>query len=187
MIASESFHFDHAYTDPILADSAADAHVSIIGGHIYDGGIAPYALAMSHGKEVWMTEHMDTNISWTAALGTAKEINDCLALANFSLYNWWYIRRSYGPIDEHGIPTKRGYAMAQFAKYIRPGYQRVNVPNNLTPDVYISAYKRWSEHLVIVAINMGNSPVSQPLTITGGPGTGLLYASYHVTDQEPVG
>jgi glucuronoarabinoxylan endo-1,4-beta-xylanase len=57
--------------------------------------------------------------------------------------------------------------MAQFAKYIRPGYQRVNVPNNPTPNVYVSAYKSGTA-LVIVAINMSNSPVSQPFIIGGG-------------------
>ena len=83
LIASESFQFDHSYTDPILNDSAADAHLSIVGGHIYGGGLAPYPLAVSKGKEVWMTEHLDTSTNWAGALGTAKEINDCLATANF--------------------------------------------------------------------------------------------------------
>src|SRR5579872_1848395 len=139
LIAAESFHFDQSYTDPILNDSAAASHLSIIGGHIYGAGLAPYPLAVSAGKEVWMTEHLDTSIDWSGALNTAKEISDCMAVAGFSVYNWWYLKRFYGPIDQNDNPTKRGFVMAQFSKYIRPGYQRINVTYNPTANIYVSA------------------------------------------------
>lgn len=180
LIAAESYHFDQSYTDQILGDSTASSHLSIVAGHIYGGGLASYPLAVSKGKEVWMTEHLDTNITWSAVLGTAKEINDCLVQANFSAYNWWYLKRFYGPMDDNDNPTKRGFIMAQFSKYIRPGYQRVNVPNNPTANVYVSAYKNGTS-LIIVAINMGTSTINQPFTISGG----TLPASFtpHITNS----
>jgi glucuronoarabinoxylan endo-1,4-beta-xylanase len=167
LIASESFHFDPSYTDPILNDSAAASHLSIVGGHIYGGGLAPYPLAASKGKEVWMTEHLDTSTDWNGALNTAKEISDCMGVAGFSVYNWWYLKRSYGPIDPNDNPTKRGFVMAQFSKFIRPGAQRIGVPYNSTNNVYLTAYKTGTS-LVIVAINTGASVVQQPFTFASG-------------------
>ena len=166
LMAAESFHFDQSYTDPILNDSAAAAHLSIIGGHIYGGGLAPYPQAVTAGKEVWMTEHLDTLTDWTSSLNTAKEISDCMAVAGYSVYNWWYLKRFYGPIDDNDNPTKRGFVMAQFSKYIRPGYQRIDATYNPTPNIYVSAYKKGSG-FVIVAINMGPALVSQPFSMGG--------------------
>jgi glucuronoarabinoxylan endo-1,4-beta-xylanase len=166
LIACESFHFDQSYTDPILQDSVAASHLSIVGGHIYGGGLAAYPLAVSKGKEAWMTEHLDTSSDWNGALNTAKEISDCMAVAGYSVYNWWYLKRFYGPIDDNDNPTKRGFVMAQFSKYIRPGSQRIGVPYNQTANVYISAYKSGTS-LVIVAVNMNNAVVNQPFSIGG--------------------
>ena len=166
LIASESFHFDPAYTDPILNDSTAASHLSIVGGHIYGAGLAPYPLAVSKGKEVWMTEHLDTSTDWTGALNTAKEISDCMGVAGFSVYNWWYLKRSYGPIDPNDNPTKRGFVMAQFSKFIRPGAQRIGAPYTVSNNVSLTAYKNGTG-LVIVAVNMGTTAINQPFSIGG--------------------
>jgi glucuronoarabinoxylan endo-1,4-beta-xylanase len=169
LLAAESFHFDQTYTDVMLNDATAATKISIIGGHIYGGGLARYDNALNKGKEVWMTEHLDTMTTWTSVLATAKEIHDCLAVANFSAYLWWYVKRFYGPIDENSHITKRGYVLAQFAKYIRPGYQRVDV-SNPAPHVYLSAYK-GNGKTILVAINMSASATVK-FTISGeGPGS----------------
>jgi len=167
VIAAESFHFDHALTDQILNDATAASHLSIVGGHIYGSGLTSYSLAESKGKELWMTEHLDTSTDWAGALNTAKEISDCMTVGNFSAYLWWYLKRFYGPMDDNGNPTKRGFVMGQFSKYVRPGYQRVNATYNPNPNVYLSAYKSGTK-VVIIAINMGSSTVSQPFTLGGG-------------------
>ena len=44
------------------------------GGHIYGGGIGSYPLAESKGKEVWMTEHLDADTTWTDVFARGKEI-----------------------------------------------------------------------------------------------------------------
>ncbi|MCI0692606.1 T9SS type A sorting domain-containing protein [candidate division KSB1 bacterium] len=97
----ESFNFNHTISDAILNDSTAASHVAFIGGHIYGGGLRSYPLAESKGKEIWMTEHLDTDTSWTNVLATGKEINDCMNVG-MSAYIWWYIVRFYGPIREDG-------------------------------------------------------------------------------------
>ena len=142
VIMPESYQFQHAMSDPTLNDPTASANIDLIGGHIYGGGLAPYPLAVAKGKEVWMTEHLDTSTDWPGALGTAKEIHDCLVTGNFSAYLWWYIKRYYGPLGDDGVLTQRGYVMAQFSKFIRPGYYRVSATPTPAPNLYVSAFAR---------------------------------------------
>lgn len=169
VMAPESYNFDHSFSDPILNDSEAAANLDIVAGHIYGGGLDPYPRAQNMGKELWMTEHLDTLTTWQANLGTGKEMHDAMAEANFNAYIWWYFKRFYGPIcgsgctgqyerpdREEGTITKRGYVMSHYSKFIRPGYHRVGVTNPATiPDVFVSAYD--GEKPVIVALNMGES------------------------------
>jgi glucuronoarabinoxylan endo-1,4-beta-xylanase len=165
LIAAESFNFNPNITDPILQHPVAVNEVDIIGGHIYGRPPSDYPLARSLGKELWMTEHFtSSNISanaWPNALAVGKEIHDCMS-ANFSAYIWWYLRRSYGPITEDGLVSKRGYLMAQYAKFIRPGFVRVAATAPAAPDVYTTAYKgdgaSGAARLVVVAVNTSADP-----------------------------
>jgi len=159
VIAPESFCFNRTRTDSILNNTDAALQMDIVGGHIYGGGLSDYALARQKAKEVWMTEHftesLNTGNTWPLALDVASELHNCMA-ANFNAYIWWYIRRSYGLIDESGVVTKRGYLMAQFAKFARPGY--IRVASTITPaaNVFTTAYKSDSS-VVIVVLNKGTN------------------------------
>jgi glucuronoarabinoxylan endo-1,4-beta-xylanase len=165
VIAPESFQFRRAMSDPLLNDDAATENLDIIGGHIYGAGLAPYPLAIAKGKEVWMTEYYDNQATdWAGAIATGKNIHDSLTTANFSAYIWWYARRFYGPLGEDGLVTKRGWVIAQFSKFIRPGFVRVSATNNPTSGVFVSAFKR--EKFVIVAVNQSSAAVAQVFSIT---------------------
>ena len=166
IIAPESENFNHSLSDPILNDSVAAENVSIIGGHIYGGGLSSYPLAVSKGKEVWMTEHLVVDTDWDGALATAKEIHDCFN-AGMNAYVWWYIRRYYGPIDESGNVTKRGFVMSQYARFIRPGFVRISATASPQPNVDVTAYKSDSV-LVIVALNRNSTAKTQPFALQGG-------------------
>ena len=166
IIVPESYNFNHVISDAILNDPVAAANVSIIGGHIYGGGLSSYSLAAEKGKEVWMTEHLDTDTSYVAVLRTGKEIDNCMYFG-MNAYVWWYIRRFYGLIDENGKVTKRGYVMSHYARFIRPGYVRVDATGNPRELVFATAYKKGSK-LVIVSINEGVSSINQRYIILNG-------------------
>jgi len=171
IIAPESFHFNHALSDSTLNDPVAAANLAIIGGHIYGGGLAPYPLAVSKGKELWMTEHLELDTSWTAVLATGREIHDCME-AGMNAYVWWYIVRYYGPIGEDGNVTKRGYVMSQYARFVRPGYHKVKCNAFPQRNVWVSSYKDGSStKVVIVALNTGTSAVQQAFAVTNGSRT----------------
>lgn len=181
IIAPESADFDKSLSDPILNDPAAAANVSIIGGHIYGGGLESYPLAESKGKEIWMTEFLDLDTAWAANLGTGKEINDCMN-AGMSTYIWWYIVRFYGPIAEDGSVSKRGYVMSQYARFVRPGFLRVDATANPQPDVYLTAYKDDSK-IVVVVINNSTSTTEQIFTLQKQSGVRATEFTPYVTSQ----
>jgi O-glycosyl hydrolase len=151
LIVAESYNFNHSMTDPILNDTIAEQYIDIIGGHIYGAGLKDYPLARGKGKEVWMTEHLDTDTTYAKVLETGKEIHDCM-VANFNAYLWWYIRRFYGPINDAGNITKRGYIISQFSKFVRHGYSRVEATSNPYSNIYTSVFTNDTS-IVIVVIN----------------------------------
>jgi glucuronoarabinoxylan endo-1,4-beta-xylanase len=118
-----------------------------------------------------MTEYLDTDTTWAHNLATGKQINDCL-VAGMSAYVWWYIVRFYGPIKENGYVSKRGYVMSQFARFVRPGYFRVDATVNPQSQIYLSAYKD-NNKVVIIAINNGAQSVDQTFMLKEGTVTGF--------------
>lgn len=166
IIAPESYTFNSAFADALLKDSAAAAQLAIVGGHIYGSTPRSYPLAASKGKELWMTEHLATDTDWLGALFTAAEIHDCMN-AGMNAYLWWYIRRFYGPIDDEGRVTRRGWVMAHYARFVRPGFHRVSATSSPQPDIYVTAY-RQAARVVIVAINLSAAAVEQTILIKGG-------------------
>jgi len=177
----ESESFTHSYSDPTLNDTAAAANVAFVGGHLYGNTNLNYPLALSKGKELWMTEYLVLDTTWSAVLGTAKNINDCMN-AQMSAYIWWYIVRYYGPISETGsLPMKRGYVMSQYARFVRPGYHRIKVDANPQSNIYVTAYKNGSK-VVIVALNMGSSSVSQTFVISHS--NGAVFTPYVTSNSK---
>jgi glucuronoarabinoxylan endo-1,4-beta-xylanase len=173
LMAPESFNNNQTYTNTILNDAGAAANLDIVAGHIYGSGIVENPVAKNLNKEVWMTEHLDTNITYTGNLNTAIEIHDCLTKANFNAYIWWYGKRFYGPIGQDGLVTKRGYIISQFARFVKPGSMRIGTTGNSRLDVLISAYKNGNKK-IIVAINTGNYDINQKFKIQDATVSGVI-------------
>ncbi|GIH62309.1 cellulose binding domain-containing protein [Microbispora siamensis] len=181
VIAPESFQYVKSMSDPILNDSTALANVDIIGAHLYGTPYSnfPYPLFKQKGagKELWMTEvyypnSTDSADTWPQALDVGEHMHHAMVDAEFQTYVWWYIRRSYGPMREDGQISKRGAIMAQFARFVRPGYVRIDATANPASNVYVSAY-RSGNTVVIVAINKGTSAVSQQFTVANAGSAGV--------------
>jgi glucuronoarabinoxylan endo-1,4-beta-xylanase len=166
IMAPEPFNMDQTFINTYLSNATAKSKTSFVCGHIY--GKTPYNLG-SIGKPVLMTEYY-TNSSvsgndWPNAMTAAKSIHDCMN-SGYGAYVWWYIRRSYGCIDESSNITKLGWVTAQYARFVRPGYSKVSCTANPTSGVYVTAYKSGSK-LVVVAINTNSSSTYQPFSISG--------------------
>jgi len=179
VIAPESFNFNKTISNSFLNDPDAEKNVDIIGGHLYGGGLESYPLAASKGKELWMTEYLDLDTSWTANLGTGTQIQNCMNVG-MNAYIWWYIVRYYGPIHENGYVTKRGYVMSQFARFIRSGYYKIKSTPPIR-NINVTAYKGDASKIVVVATNITSSPIIYSFDI---PGTNLNSFSSYTTTKD---
>ncbi len=177
VMAPESFQYLKNISDPILNDPQALANMDILGAHLYGTQFSNFAYPLfkqkGAGKELWMTEvyypNSDNNSAdrWPEALDISYHMHNAMVEGDFQAYVWWYIRRSYGPMKEDGTISKRGYNMAHFSKFIRPGYVRVDASKNPDTNTFVSAYK-GNNRVVIVAINRGTSAVSQKFVLQNG-------------------
>jgi glucuronoarabinoxylan endo-1,4-beta-xylanase len=174
LMTCESYSYNKSYYDPILNDPATLANVAIAGTHLYGTPVSSYPYPLfdqkGAGKERWMTEHYtdsttDAN-SWPNALGVATELHHAMVDGQFNLYTWWYIVRSYGPISANGTVSKRGWCMAQFSKFIRPGFYRVDATATPASGVFLSAYKSNTD-VVVVIVNTNASASSLTVSIDG--------------------
>jgi glucuronoarabinoxylan endo-1,4-beta-xylanase len=165
IVMPESFQFNDAYSDPTLNDSAAAARVTFIGGHIYGGGNYVHSNAISKGKRVWMTEHYLNGQTIDAAVNIAKEVSDCMN-NQMSAYFWWWVNdtdNNVNLVNNSGTIFKNAYGIGQFAKWVRPGKQRIGATYQPTSGVYVTAYR--NNGLAIVVVNTTNSTIWQTFTL----------------------
>lgn len=195
VITHESFAYNKSYYNTILNDATCMKNLDILGTHFYASSASSansfyqYDLADQKNMERWMTEHYTTSEAgengvaranmWPEALDVAYEMHRAFAIGNFSAYVWWYLRRSYGPIlqDDANTISKRGYLMGQYARFIRPGYVRVDATENPTYNVYVSAFKKDND-VVIVAVNRSTETKTLTFSI---PGTKVTSWEKYVT------
>lgn len=195
LMMPESESLITSQSDPALNDPNAVGHIGIIAGHIY--GVSPsyYTNAENKGKEVWMTEHYLSPSGSQPAIGdaiaAAEEVHNCMTVGYYNAYVWWWLwdwnpgggNINYGLIDTSNNPTYYGWALAQFSKFVRPGYVRASATANPNSNIFVSAYK-GSSNSVIVAINSGGSAVNQPFSISGQ--TVSAVTPYQTTSSEHV-
>ncbi len=175
LMMPESDTFNTSESDPTLNDSNAVGHVSIVAGHLYGTSPYYYTNAKNKGKDVWATEHYLTPSGSEPAIGdaiaAAEEFHNSMAVAQYNAYVWWWIWNyesgvNYGLMDSSGNPTYYGYALAQYSKFVRPGYVMTGANNSPASGVYVTSYK-GSNNYVIVAINANSGASSINFSMSG--------------------
>ncbi|MGA9071415.1 MAG: hypothetical protein WB424_14215 [Terracidiphilus sp.] len=180
LIMPESESFTTSYSDPALDDPNAVDHIGIVGGHLY--GVSPsyYANAVNKGKEVWMTEHY-LNASGSTptigdALALAEEVHNSMTVGQYNAYVWWGTSNattaSVPLIDSSNNTNYFGYALAQYSRFVRPGYSRVNATATPSSGIYLTAYAGGG-HAVLVVINSNSTATAQPINLQNQSVTSL--------------
>lgn len=157
----------------ILNNSKAMANCDVFGTHFYgtQRSWMDFPDLENSGKEIWMTEvyvpnsDKDSANRYPEALQVSENIHNAMVVGNMSAYTWWYIRRNYGLMTEDGKISKRGYCMAQYSKYVRPGDVRIDATEQPADNVYVSVYKGDDNQVTIVAINKGTESYSQQFAV----------------------
>ncbi|WP_191843729.1 cellulose binding domain-containing protein [Catellatospora chokoriensis] len=198
LMVAEAVNLNYGFTDPTLNDTCARNNIGYIGGHLYgteaSGRLAPYARAAQYNKPVWMTEWnfheadgSGSNIwgnpanltVWNETLDDIMRTVHKSMESNWSAYIWWYGKRFYSFIGDGesaygttaGAPLKRGYAFSQYAKYVRPGYQRVALTKSTkAAPLEVTAYQGAGKITLVIlnrSANAVNSAVIQaPQNVT---------------------
>ena len=156
----------------ILNNSKAMANCDVFGTHMYgtQRDWMDFPALENSGKQIWMTEvyvpnsDADSANRFPEALDVSENIHNALVVGNMSAYTWWYIRRSYGLMTEDGKISKRGYCMAQYSKFVRPGAVRIEATEQPEKDVYVSAYKKDNQ-VTIVAVNKRDTGYAQNFNV----------------------
>lgn len=173
VMSPETFQYTNKdYYTKILNNQKAFANTDLFATHFYgtQRSQMDFPQLESSGKQIWMTEvyvpnsDANSNNRWPESLQVAENMHNGLVVGNMSAYVWWYIRRNYGPMNEDGTISKRGYMMAQFSKYIRPGAVRIEATETPNNSVKVSAYKDKGQ-VIVVAINSGSGSVNQTFNV----------------------
>lgn len=197
IIMMEAANYDFDLAEATVNDPEALKYVDFFSAHGYwrDPPIK-YEKAFELGKKVWQTEYcdifgresgIDDGIKW------ARIIHEHMVTAESSAFLYWYLANQYYHNDEPLIHinvndntfviNKRLWTFANFSRFIRPGFVRVDAETecidgikittrpdpevvlpprdtikemfrHALPAVYVSAYKQpESGELVIVAVN----------------------------------
>ena len=168
------------YIDPLMADSTARGYIGVVATHPYGGGDLSYSAAKDNGKEFWQTETSQEGNAPDPGMNSAIDmllmLQDHLTVANMNAWHWWALtidqnslndpQRMNPALMQVGVKFKRGYALGNFAKFVRPGFKRIEATRKPVGAVSVTAFKD-ATHLAIVAINADASAVSQTFRIYG--------------------
>jgi len=205
LMVAEGVNFNYNLTDPALNDASARNNIGYIGGHLYgteaSGRLKAYALAEKYSKPVWMTEYnyhqaaSDTSSAWgdpgnqavwNETLDEVMRTVDKAMESNWSAYVWWYGKRYYSFIGDGsagttaGAPLKRGYAFSQYAKYVRPGDQRIALTkSSKASPLEVTAYQGGGK-VTLVILNRSTSAVNG--AVLQAP-QNVSKAEYYVTSR----
>lgn len=175
LMSAESFQYRKDIYNGILGNAQALANTDLFGTHFYgtSRNDMNFPSLENCGKDIWMTEVYVPDSSsdadtWPQALQVSENMHNGLVVGNLNAYVWWYIRRSYGPMKENGQISKRGYNMAQFSKWVRPGAVRIDATESPENNVLISAYKNTDGKIAVVAINKNSGTNTETIKLSKG-------------------
>jgi glucuronoarabinoxylan endo-1,4-beta-xylanase len=147
-----------------------------------------FPLALRKGKTLWMTEINggftksvtgETNMwhwdpSMNDALVWVHNIHDYLTIAGVSAWFYWELvsnsENNYndGYTDHYFNRGKRYYAIGNYSKYVRSGYQRIDATSRPSGGVYVTAFKDpVTTQFAVVAINQNSSPQTLTFNLNG--------------------
>jgi len=149
-----------AMNDPVVAD-----RIGVVFGHAY-GSENPSGLPSVGTRHVWQTEvgdgqrfdgGMENGLRW------ARSIHNYMTIGSNAWMYWSldcgekYFSHSNNMCltGQNRSLAKRAYVLGQYAKFVRPGWQRIGVTND-TP-LLVTSYRGPGKQFAIVVINLGRS------------------------------
>lgn len=161
----------------LAANSAAWAAADIVATHEYGGSPSAYPAIQAAGKEFWETEWYPVgaeDATMTNGLVIANEIYQALTVANMNAWHYWWFYPT-GSGDNQGLWdeatgtwAKRLWVLGNFSRFVRPGYNRIDVSGPVPAGVSVIAFENSATNAIsIVAINTNAGATTLPLFVSG--------------------
>lgn len=191
------------YAGTTMNDPAAAPEVGLLAQHGYGGDsniVAP--TNYGYGQHVWLTEDSSQSGSYdgnmTDALGWATIIHQYLSVANVNAFVWWFLsdmpEQGYGTdnsalTDLYGDIPLRAYATGNWSKFVRPGWQRVDLAN--LGSLLVTAFQSpGSTQSAVVIVNNSSSDVTQVFGVGTQMGSSVVpwitSAAMSLAQQSPA-
>jgi len=164
-----------SFESALQANTAAWNAASIVATHEYGCNPSAYPAIQQAGKAFWETEIYDLNSTEDTGMGSglriAALIYDALTVANMNAWHYWWVYGSVnGGLWDTGanVWTKRLWVEGNFARFVRPGYNRIGVTGTAPSGVSVIAFANPADAtVVIVAINTNTTTTNLPLFVSG--------------------
>lgn len=170
------------WTTAFEGDPTALSEIGYYGTHQYNGGGASAPGTIS--RPIWETEYYPQDGAFsqsiTDGLDVAQRIHDALTTGNAGAWHFWWCEQPGTASDNEGLIgdgssltssswnspplTKRLYALGNWSRFVRPGWQRISVSGAKSGIYGVTAFRNVSSgKLAVVVVN--NSGSSVTLTI----------------------
>ncbi len=159
------------YLQPLMADRETRSFRGFFASHGGNGFRNWRRIAAETARferKLWMTETSGHNPGWQGAMALAENMHDTLAGGNASAFIYWQLSEPNPgrmALLAAGDTMPKSYAVKHFARFIRPGAQRVYA-GGPTAGVLVSAYKHpVSGYMTVVLINHQEEPATVDLQL----------------------
>ena len=164
-----------SYLSALESNTAAWGSVNIVATHEYGCNPSAHADIATAGKEFWETEIYDLQTGRddgiASGLRVAALIHNALTVANMNAWHYWWLydANNGGLYDTtNNVWAKRLWVMGNYARFVRPGFQRVSTSGSVPSGVMLTAYRSPADGtVVVVAINNNTSASTLSLFLSG--------------------
>jgi len=198
--AGKNWRISPVYLDSLLGNGYVRERMDSYALHSYWANLerkkafGEYFFARYPGKKLQMTEWCEMkggrDYGMDSALRLTREIIDDLVWGGVSSWQYWIAVSRYNFRDgliyvnepeREIVPTKRLWAMGNFSRFIRPGYQRFEVEHNSTFLQVVACKSPDESRLVVVAMNPGTE--SEEIELHFVKGVGATTFDAHETSK----
>jgi O-glycosyl hydrolase len=171
---AEGWNKFDGFATALLADPAAAAYVGPIAVHSYNGTAHLLPIVQKSGHQVWQTEYTDLGAAKDAGMESdlkiAAQIHADLVQGNVSAWHHWQFTAGdpypYSGLMDGTNLTRRAWVIANWSRFVRPGFVRVEATPSPQAGVLASAFSDpATSRLVIVLVNTGNLELPQNVSI----------------------
>jgi glucuronoarabinoxylan endo-1,4-beta-xylanase len=159
IMIAEQVTWSNSVSTTAMNDGTVAPMIGILASHGYGGSATPLRWNNFTTQRVWETEVSDFAAydgSITSGLTYATKIHNWLTAAQVNAWHYWLlsgaaVTDNSGLTDHSNNLAKRAYTFANFSKFVRPGWQRMDVRNS--GSLLVSAFRGPESKFAIVAIN----------------------------------